>query len=326
MAPYAGAYLRRLEEAGFELVDGYRPAGTRSVEEMASALKGIWGTVAGSEPYSREILRQATDLRVIARCGVGFDAIDVEAATELGVAILITPDANSESVADFALTLMLACLRQLIPVDRAVRSGRWRSRGLSADLAGATVGIVGLGRIGRAVARRLRGFNCRILGVDPLVDLAACRELGVELMTLDEMLPQVDVLTIHAPRLPETSNLIGAPELARMKSTAVLVNTARGGIVDETALLQALDAGTLAGAGLDVYEQEPLPLDHPLILRSDVVLGGHVSAFTRLAMEKTMEMVVAGILDVAAGRVPEGCINPPALAQRQTISETSIPS
>jgi D-3-phosphoglycerate dehydrogenase len=111
-----------------------------------------------------------------------------------------------------------------------------------------------------------------------------------------------------------------------MKSTAVLVNTARGGIVDETALLQALDAGTLAGAGLDVYEQEPLPLDHPLILRSDVVLGGHVSAFTRLAMEKTMEMVVAGILDVAAGRVPEGCINPPALAQRQTISETSIPS
>jgi phosphoglycerate dehydrogenase-like enzyme len=321
MARYAGPYLQRLEEAGFELVEGYHLASSRSASEMGRALKGMWGTVAGSELYSREVLEWATDLKVIARCGVGYDAIDVEAASELGVAVLITPDANSEGVADFTLTLMLACLRKLIVMDKAARSGVWRPAGLAGDLAGATVGIVGLGRIGRAVAQRLRGFSCRILGVDPFVDPAACGKLGVQLMSLEKMLPQVDVLTIHAPLTPETSNLIGAPELASMKHSAILINTARGGIVDERALLEALESGTLAGAGLDVYEQEPLPPDHPLIRRSDVVLGGHVSAFTKLAMEKTMEMVVTGLLVVAAGRTPAGCVNPPTLREAGIESE-----
>jgi phosphoglycerate dehydrogenase-like enzyme len=147
--------------------------------------------------------------------------------------------------------------------------------------------------------------------MDPAADLAACAALGVELMSLEDMLPQVDALTIHAPRMPATWHLIGARELALMKQSAILVNTARGGIVDEEALLAALNNGTLAGAGLDVYEQEPPAPDHPLLRCSNVVLGSHVSSFTRLATERTMEMVVTGLLDFAAGRIPVGCVNPP---------------
>ena len=316
MAQFANSALDRLGEAGFELVEGYSLASSSSPDEVACALDGIWGTVAGSEPYTREVLQQATSLRVIARCGVGYDAIDVDAATERGVSVLITPEGNFDSVADFTLALMLACVRRLVLIDKTVRAGGWRPPELAGDLAQATVGIVGLGRIGRAVAQRLRGFGCRILGVDIQPDPAACAQLGIELMTLEEVLPQVDILTLHVPRTSETWHLMGARELGMMKPSAVLVNTARGGIVDEWALFDALSAGTLAGAGLDVFEQEPIADDHPLLQCSNVILSGHTSAFTRLATERTMDAVVAGLLDVAAGRTPAGWVNPPAVARQ----------
>jgi D-3-phosphoglycerate dehydrogenase len=311
MAQHANSRLERLEEAGFELVEGYDIASSTSPHDLARALDGIWGTVAGSEPYTREVLQQAASLRVIARCGVGYDAIDVDAATENGVAVLITPEGNFESVADFALALMLALVRRLVLADRAVRSGRWRPTELTGDLAQATVGIVGLGRIGRAVAQRLGGFGCRILGVETQPELTVCAQLGIEFMTLEQVLPLVDVLTLHVPRTSETYHLIGARELSMMKRSAILVNTARGGIVDEWALFEALNAGSLAGAGLDVFEQEPIADDHPLLQCSNVILSGHVSAFTRLATEKTLDAVVAGLLDIAAGRMPAGWVNPP---------------
>ncbi|MBV9282363.1 MAG: phosphoglycerate dehydrogenase [Chloroflexi bacterium] len=313
MARHETQSLQRLAQAGFELVEGYSLGPSPTPAALGRALEGIWGTVAGSEPYTREVLTAATDLRAIARCGVGYDAVDVAAATDRGIAVLITPNGNFDSVADFALTLMLACLRQLLQNDRRVREGGWRAARLSGDLSGATVGVVGLGRIGRAVARRLQGFNCRILGVDPFPDLAACARLGVELMSLDEMLPQVDVLTLHTPRLPDTLGLIGARQLARMKPTAVLINTSRGAIVDEMALDHALRSGALAAAALDVFEQEPLRPDHPLLTCPNLIVTGHVSSFTRLAAQNTIVEVVDNLLAVAAGEIPEGFVNPAAL-------------
>jgi D-3-phosphoglycerate dehydrogenase/(S)-sulfolactate dehydrogenase len=312
MARYQLESLHRLEQAGFELVEGYSLGPSPTSEALGQALQGIWGTVAGSEPYTAGVLRQASDLRAIARCGVGYDAVDVAAATARGVAVLITPNGNFDSVADFALTLMLACLRQLLQNDQRVRAGGWRAASLSGDLTGATVGVVGLGRIGRAVARRLHGFNCRILGVEPFPDIAGRPQLGIELMSLEEILPQVDVLTLHTPRLPETVGLIGAPQLARMKPTAVLVNTSRGGIVDEIALDHALRSGALAAAALDVFEREPLPLDHPLLTCPNMIVTGHVSSFTRLAAQRTIDEVVDNLLAVAAGLIPGGCVNPAA--------------
>jgi phosphoglycerate dehydrogenase-like enzyme len=212
---------------------------------------------------------------------------------------------------------MLACLRQLIIAHQTVLSGGWRMNELSGDLYGATVGIVGLGRIGRAVARRLSGFHCRALAVEPDPDLVAIRGLGVELTTLEDMLPQVDVLTLHVPRTPETTRMIGAAELARMKPSAILVNTARGGIVDEQALYNALSSRALAGAALDVFEHEPLAKDHPLCRCPNLVLSGHISAFTRLAAQRTMDAVVDALLDLAAGKTPAGVLNPPEKMRNQ---------
>jgi D-3-phosphoglycerate dehydrogenase/(S)-sulfolactate dehydrogenase len=281
-----------------------------SEEVLTAALSGMWGTIAGSVRYTRRVLESAPDLRIIARCGVGYDAIDMAAADDRGVAVVITPEANFESVADFALTLMLACLRRLPIAQQTVLSGGWRLDSLASDLYGATVGIVGLGRIGQAVARRLRGFNCTILGVETNPNLAVCRELGIELTTLNDVLPRVDVLTLHVPRLPETVGLIGAAQLARMKPSAVLVNTSRGGIVDEQALYDALTSGSLAGAALDVFEYEPLPIDHRLRACPNVILTGHVSSFTRLAAQRTMEAVADALLAFSAGRMPDGLVNP----------------
>jgi D-3-phosphoglycerate dehydrogenase len=311
LAQHAGSSLRRLRDAGIVLTERFDLGASPSEERLSAALTGVWATVAGSEAYSRHVLQSAPELRVIARCGVGYDAIDLEAANEQGIAVVITPDANFESVADFTLALILATLRRLIDAHRTVLSGGWRLDGLSGDLYGATVGIVGLGRIGRAVARRLRGFSCRILAVEPYPEPAECRELGVELTTLEDMLPRVDVLTLHVPRTPETMRMIGAAELARMKSTAVLVNTARGGIVDEPALANALSSRALAGAALDVFEHEPLASDNPLCRCPNVVLSGHISAFTELAARRTMDAVVDAILDVVAGKPPAGLVNAP---------------
>jgi phosphoglycerate dehydrogenase-like enzyme len=312
VARYGRAHLQPLEEAGFELVERFDLNDVRDVDVLVGAFDGAWATIAGGEPYSRGLLERLPGLRAIARGGVGYDAIDVAAATDTGVVVLTTPGANSDSVADWTLTLMLACLRRVLVTDQAVRDGRWRLPELAGDLAAATVGIVGLGEIGRAVAWRLSGFGCRLLAVDPNPDEVFCRKAGIELLALDELLPQVDVLTLHAPLSAETRHSIGAPELALMKPEAVLVNTSRGAAVDESALIDALKGGRLAGAGLDVFEHEPLTAEHPLSSLSNVVLSPHSASFTRLGIRRMAERVVENLMAVTTGDLPPGCVNPDA--------------
>jgi len=198
-------------------------------------------------------------VRVIARTGVGYDAIDVGAATDLGVAVVTTPGANAEAVADFTLALMLASLRRIVEADADVRAGRWRPGPPARDLFAATVGLVGFGKIGRAVARRLRAFDCRILVVEPFPDHEACRALGVELMTMAEMLPQVDVLSLHVPLGTETRHLIAEPELRRMRRHAILVNASRGSVVDGPALATALRDGVIGGPPSTYSRSSPCP-------------------------------------------------------------------
>jgi D-3-phosphoglycerate dehydrogenase / 2-oxoglutarate reductase len=310
---HTGDRLHPLEAAGFDLVQHYELDNTRNEALLANALDGAWATIAGSEAYTRTLLEQAPSLRAIARFGVGYDGVDVPAATELGVVVLTAPGANADSVADFALTLMLACVRRLRAVDEAVRSGEWRRTELAGDLASATVAIVGLGRIGRAVATRLNGFGCRIVAVESQPDLDFCGRFGIELAALDEALAEVDVLTLHVPLTAETRHLIGARELALMRPTAVVVNTSRGGVVDEAALIEALADGRIGGAALDVFEEEPLPVNHPLSRLPNVVLSGHAATFTRLSVQRITDAVVAGLLALHGGRLPSGCVNPEAL-------------
>ncbi len=304
--------LAPLEEAGFDLVDRYELVGVVDEDELIAGLQGFWATVAGSEPYTRRVLAACGELRAIARCGVGYDAIDIPAATERGVAVLLTPGANADAVADLTLALMLACIRHLLDLDGVVRSGGWRPSALFGDLGGATIGIVGLGGIGQAVARRLKGFGCRILAVESSPDQVFCAELGIGLTTLESLLPEVDVLTLHVPLTEATRHLISTEELALLPAGAIVVNTARGGVVDTVALVEALSSGRLGGAGLDVFEEEPLPGGHPLLTLPNVVLSGHAATFTRGGVGNTLDAVVRNLLELDAGTAPAGLVNPGA--------------
>lgn len=317
-------HLTRLDGT-FELVERHDLDNVRDARLLEEGLAGAWAVVAGSERYDAETLDLLPGLRLIVRCGVGHDAIDVEAATVRGVPVTITADANSDGVAELALTLALACLRRVALCDRNVRDGAWRPDGLAGDLTGAIVGVVGLGRIGRKFVERLGGFGCRILATEPYPDEDFCRAHGVEVVALAALLPAVDVLSLHAPLTPDTRVLIGPGELAAMKPSAVLVNTSRGGLVDEPALVEALRNGRLAAAGLDVFAQEPLPHGHPLAGLENVVLSPHVASFSRRTVERMLAAVATSLLDAEAGRIPAGCINPEALGRTGSASRTAPP-
>ena len=304
-------------EPSFELVERHELDNVRDEHVLVDGLNRAWGVVAGSEAYTEQTLSRLPDLRIIARCGVGFDAIDVDAATAHAVVVSTTPDANADGVADLALALMLACLRRLLLTDRSARAGAWRPPGLGGDLSYATVGVIGLGRIGRNVVRRLDGFGCRLLAVEPSPDQDFCHEYGVELVQLETLLSAVDVLSIHVPLTKSTRKLIGVGELALMKPSAVVINTSRGGIIDEQALIDALTNDRIAAAGLDVYEREPLTADHPLTTLDNVVLSPHAASFSRLSVERMLSAVCASITDAAEGRLPTGCINPGAWVVEQ---------
>lgn len=298
-----------------EVIERYDLADDSPEQPLAEGLNGAWAVVAGGERYSPAVLRETTGLRAIVRWGTGSDAIDLDAASQAGVAVVTTPGANAEAVADMALSLMLASLRRLPGLDSAVRNGTWRPPGITHDLADATVGILGLGAIGRAVARRVSGFGCRVIAVEPRPNTDFCTANGVELAELDEMLTQADVLTVHAPLTEGTRHIISARELALLPSHAVVINTSRGPLIDQRALVDALRAGTIGGVGLDVFEEEPLPEDDPLLTLPNVIVSGHASSFTHLAMQRTGAAVLASLRDLLDGRLPAACLNPQAWSQ-----------
>jgi D-3-phosphoglycerate dehydrogenase len=302
--------LERISQ--IRVVERYELAHERDLGALAQGLDGAWATIAGSEPYTREVFAGAPALTAILRWGTGSDAIDIAAATDAGVAVITTPAVNAEAVADMALALMLACIRRLPALDQAVRAGSWRIDGPTRDLAEATVGVVGLGAIGRAVVRRLRAFRCRVLALEPNPDREFCAQHDVELTGLEAMLPRVDVLTLHAPLTPGTRGLISAPELAVLQPHAVIINTARGELIDQPALVAALTERRIAAAGLDVLEREPPAGDDPILSLPNVLLAGHVSSYTELGLERTCQAVLANLREVLAGRLPASCLNPAA--------------
>jgi D-3-phosphoglycerate dehydrogenase / 2-oxoglutarate reductase len=308
--PSVEGLFDRLRDGPFELVRRHDLAGSAAEDALIDALHGMWAVIAGNERYTRRVLESAPDLRVIGRPGVGYDAVDLEAATERGIGVFITPGTNHEAVADLTLALMLATLRRVALLDRTIRTGGWRINGLARDLHGSTVGVVGLGLIGRAVVRRLSGFNCRIVAAEPKPERAFCEEYRVRLGTLDDFLPEVDVITLHLPLDGSTRHLVDRVRLAQLRPTAVLINTSRGAIVDQGALVDALAAGRLGGAGIDVFEDEPLPPEDPLVAFDNVVLTSHVGSHTTDAMTQMIEATIDGVRKAARGIAPSGCLNP----------------
>ncbi len=294
--------LRPLGTAGLELV--LNPfERTLSAAELAGLLPGVVATLAGSEPYTEAVLSQAPDLRVVARLGVGHDAIDLRAATRHGVAVAMAFGTNHEPVADMAFTLMSAVTHRLLDYHRRVETGAWGPL-FHGRLHGTTIGIVGFGRIGRAVAKRCQGFNMEILVADPVMDADTVARLGCRLLPLEELLASADIVSLHAPLTPETARLIDGRHLALMQPHAVLINTARGGLVDEAALVAALEGGRLAGAGLDVFAAEPLPADSSLRRLPNVVMTPHVAGSSEWSIGSMTRRAVESILTVLRGEDP----------------------
>jgi D-3-phosphoglycerate dehydrogenase / 2-oxoglutarate reductase len=301
-----GLYSDTLLQGGFEVV--YPPDGcdTMRRENLLPLLANVDAMLASTERMTREVLG-GTKLRAIARLGVGYDSIDTAAATELGIAVTITPGTLEESVAEHTVAMLLGVTRGLLQRDREVRTGRW-TRVPMPRMAGRTFGIVGLGRIGRAVVPKVQGIGMKVIAFDPFADKEMASRMGVTLMTLSELLQSADVVSLHTTTTPETVNLINKQTLAQMKPGSVLVNTGRGALVDEEALCEALDVGHLMGAALDVFKTEPLPLDSPLLKYDKVLLCTHMGGLDWESQTAASNLAAQCIVDLYRGRWPEACV------------------
>jgi phosphoglycerate dehydrogenase-like enzyme len=303
-----GPFLDILREAGFELVYPARAA-QMTEEELFDQLDGITASLAGSEPYTRRVLAAHPDLRVIARAGVGFDAVDVAAATEQGIAVATTPGTNQDAVAEHTFTLILALAKNLIAQHHGTRTGQW-PRQANLPLRGRTLGIAGLGRIGKAVALRGECFGMKLLAYETYPDRSFISRHGITLVTFERLLAESDFLTLHVPLTLESKYLINQRTLAQMKPGAFLINTARGGLVCEKDLLEALQARRIAGAGLDVFEDEP-PVPGPLFEMPTVVLTPHAAGVDLQSRDDMAYAAAQAIVKLSRGEWPaDQVVNP----------------
>ncbi|HEX6133379.1 MAG TPA: phosphoglycerate dehydrogenase [Longimicrobiales bacterium] len=284
-------------------------------EELARAIEGVHAVIVrSSSRITRDSLKYADALQVIGRAGVGVDNIDVEAATERGVAVLNAPSGNTISAAELTFALILACVRRIPAADRSMKAGEWDRRTFTGtELYGKTLGLVGAGRIGGEVARRARAFGMRVCAFDPYLTPERARTLDVELASLDDVLQRADVLSLHVPLTDTTAGLIGAKQLAQMKRGAVVVNAARGGVLDEAALADAVRSGQLAGAALDVFGEEPLPADHPLRSLDRAVLTPHLGAATQEAQHNVAVEIAEAVRAALADGDLTRAVNAPAI-------------
>jgi D-3-phosphoglycerate dehydrogenase len=299
--------LDMLQEAGLELDN--RPGLTGAA--LQEALRGSEGMVVRSGTrVTAELLEDPGRLRAIVRAGVGVDNIDVAAATRKGIVVMNTPGGNTVSTAEHTITLLLALARHIPAADASVRQGKWeRNKFVGSQLAGKTLGIVGLGRVGREVARRAAGLDMKVVGFDPFLAPDRAAQLGIEAArNLDELLPRCDFLTVHTPLTAETRDLIGAGQLARMRRGASVLNCARGGIINEEALVQALASGHIAGAALDVFVQEP-PGDSPLLKQPNVVVTPHLGASTVEAQESVAREAAQLLIDFLTRGIVQFAVN-----------------
>lgn len=303
----AGA-REKLTDAGYEIVTP-RPGQTLTPDQFKELVKDAVAIILGLEECTAEIIQAGRKLKVISRFGVGMDNVDIPAATARGIPVTGTPGANNVSVAELTMGFILALARRIPQHDREVRAGEWE-RFTGTEVSGATLGIVGLGAVGRDVARRALCFGMEVLYYDPAPPPAEfLSQTPVTAVPLEKLLATSDFVTLHLPLTPETHHLIDDRALRLMKPTAYLINTARGGIVDEQALYDALSNGRLAGAAFDAFAQEP-PIASPLLGLDNFIASPHAGAATAQAIHRMGAMAVENVLSVLRGERPAGLVNP----------------
>lgn len=301
LAKLEGPYLDVLRQAGLEIV--YPKSQAQLTEaELLDELKGMSAALAGSEPYTRKVIEASPQLRVIARAGVGYDAVDVPAATERAIAVTITPGANQDSVAEHTFALILGIARRIVDQHNSMRAGGW-PRQAGQPLRGRTLGIAGLGRIGKAVAIRAAAFGMRLIGYEPFPDPKFNEQYKITLMPFEKLLAEADFVTLHVPLSAESKHLINRRTLGLMKPTAFLINTARGGLVSEADLLEVLRAKKIAGAALDVFEEEPPPKT-PLFDLDNVLLTAHTAGVDLQSRDDMAVQAARAIVTLMKGDWP----------------------
>jgi len=298
--------MKRLKEvADVDVVD---ESVIQTKDGLLQIIESYEGAIVALPPFDREVITKARKLKVISRHGVGYDNVDVEAAKEKGIYVTITP-ANSLTVADMAFTLLLSAARKVPQAHVYVKNGLWKKRAdrslfMGVDAFGKTLGLIGLGRIGSIMAKRGKGFDMNIIYHDIVRKRRLEEELGLAYRPLDQIFPEADFISVHVPLTAETKGLIGEEELKAMKKSAILVNTSRGTIVDEKALYRALKEGWIAAAGLDVFEDEPIKADSPLLTLDNIILTPHIAGSTWECRRRCAMMAVENTIQALKGEKP----------------------
>lgn len=296
-----------LLEHGFTLVENERSV-PWTADDLAALLPTAAASVCGVEVFDRDALALAPELRIISRLGVGLDNIDLAEARARGIDVVNAPGGNAAAVAELALGLLLSVYRQIPAMNSGIRTGTW-DRFVGAEISGKSIGLIGFGAVSRLLARRLAGFDVDIVAYDPFGDENEADRLGVRLVSLEDAVSNVDVVSVHAPHVESTHHLVDAELLASMRPGTVLLNTSRGGLVDESALTDALESGHIAGAGLDVFEVEPVKSDNPLLAFPNVIATTHAAADSLEAYHRIGLSTAQAIVDVFSGRRPQALAN-----------------
>jgi glyoxylate reductase len=319
---------RELPERGLKIIrehfdtevwPEYAPPPKKVIVEKAKNVEALATLL--SDKIDAEVFNAAPKLKIVAQLAVGFDNIDVQEATKRGVYVTNTPEVLTDTTADFAWALLMAVARRVVEADKYVRTGHWKvgwhpSMMSGRDIHDATIGIVGAGRIGYAVAKRATGFNMKILFYDVIPRPEIEEDFGAKKVDLDQLLKESDFVSIHVPLMKETHHLMNEQKLRLMKKTAYLINNSRGPVVDQNALYKALKEGWIAGAGLDVFEQEPTPVDNPLLKFDNVVVAPHISSASLETRSQMAEMVAGNLVAFFEGKKPPNLVNPDVLKLR----------
>lgn len=287
-----------------------------SKEELAAIIGDYDALAVRSETkVTADVLAQAKNLKIIGRAGVGVDNIDVAVATERGILVVNSPEGNTLAAAELTVGMLLALARNIPQADQALRGGEWkRSKYMGSEVYNKTLGIIGLGKIGKEVAKRLQAFEMNVIGYDPYLKPEQAEALGIRLVDLDTLYKEADYITVHVPKTKETAGMINAEKIALMKPTVRLINVARGGIIDETALADAAKAGKIGGAAIDVFSTEPAPKDNPLLGIPNVITTPHLGASTEEAQVNVAIDIAEQIADVLSGKPARAAVNMPSVS------------
>ncbi|HUO06604.1 MAG TPA: phosphoglycerate dehydrogenase [Candidatus Binataceae bacterium] len=313
LAPQGVEVLKGFPQIKFDVKTGLKPAEIAAIIGPYDAL-----LVRSATKVTREVIDAAHSLKVIGRAGVGVDNVDLEAATRRGIVVMNSPTGNSITTAEHAISMMMALARHIPAANAALRAGKWeRGKFTGAEVCNKTLGVVGLGNIGRIVADRAIGLKMKVVGYDPILTADAAARIGVELVSIDELIARADFITVHTPLTDDTKGLIGAAAFAKMKKGVRIINCARGGIVDEAALAEALTSGKVAGAALDVFVEEPPPKDHPLLKLDNVIATPHLGAATDEAQVQVSVDIAHQVAEFLLEGTIRNAVNMPAVSPKE---------